>query len=611
MARRSRSADVGEASAPAARSRSLRPLAALSPFALRHKGRIAGAFVALVAASAATLAIPVAVRRLIDFGFSNDHPGRVDQYFGAMLIVVGVLALASASRYWFVTTLGERVVADLRSAVFAHLTKLSPSFYDSARSGEIVSRLTADTTQIKAAFGASASVALRNLFLFFGAAAMMVVTSPKLSALVLGAIPLIVLPLVAFGRSVRRRSRAAQDTLADASAVAGEAVGAMRTVQAYNAEARVAGRFSFAVEEAYSAAQSSITARAILTAIAIFLIFASVVGVLWYGATGVLSGAMSPGTLGQFVLYAVFAAGAIGELSNVWGEISQAAGSAERLGEILATKPDIANPASPRPLPQPARGALAFESVRFAYGAAAEGGVLDGVTFAARPGETLAIVGPSGAGKSTLFHLALRFYDPLGGRVTLDGVDLRDADLADLRARIALVPQDPVVFALSARENIRLGRADATDAEVEQAARLAGADRFLTALPQGYDTPLGERGVTLSGGQRQRVALARAFLKDASLLLLDEATSALDSESETLVQEALAASRKDRTTLVIAHRLATVLAADRILVLDGGRVAEEGTHAELVARRGLYARLADLQFGQMDVDANARRAVAG
>ncbi|GBD48313.1 ABC transporter transmembrane domain-containing protein [Methylopila sp. Yamaguchi] len=612
MARRSRSADVGEASAPAARSRSLRPLAALSPFALRHKGRIAGAFVALVAASAATLAIPVAVRRLIDFGFSNDHPGMVDQYFGTMLIVVGVLALASASRYWFVTTLGERVVADLRSAVFAHLTKLSPSFYDSARSGEIVSRLTADTTQIKAAFGASASVALRNLFLFLGAAAMMVVTSPKLSALVLGAIPLIVLPLVAFGRSVRRRSRAAQDTLADASAVAGEAVGAMRTVQAFNAEARVAGRFSFAVEEAYAAAQSSITARAILTAIAIFLIFASVVGVLWYGATDVLSGAMSPGTLGQFVLYAVFAAGAIGELSNVWGEISQAAGSAERLGEILATPPGIANPAAPKALPQPARGALAFESVRFAYGAGAEGGgVLDGVSFAARPGETLAIVGPSGAGKSTLFHLALRFYDPLAGRVTLDGVDLRDADLADLRARIALVPQDPVVFALSARENIRLGRAGATDAEVEQAARLAGADRFLAALPQGYDTPLGERGVTLSGGQRQRVALARAFLKDAALLLLDEATSALDSESETLVQEALAASRKDRTTLVIAHRLATVLAADRILVLDGGRVVEDGTHAELVARRGLYARLADLQFGQMDADANARRAVAG
>jgi ATP-binding cassette subfamily B protein len=596
MARRRAAADPGVE--PASRSRSMRPLGSLAPFALAHKGRIIGAFVALAVASAATLAIPVAVRRVVDFGFSSEHPGLVDQYFGVMLAVAGVLALASASRYWFVTTLGERVVADVRTAVFAHLTKLSPAFYDGARSGEIVSRLTADTTQIKSAFGVTASQALRNLFLFLGASVMMVVTSPKLSALVLVAIPIIVLPLAAFGRSVRRRSRQAQDTLADASALAAEAVGSMRGVQAFNAERGVVDRFATAVESAYQAAQSSITARAGLTAVAIFLVFASVIGVLWYGATGVLSGAMTPGTLSQFVLYAVFAAAAIGELSNVWGEVSQAAGSAERLGELLRTAPEVADPPAPLRLPDPTRGALAFEDIRFAYPGEPQATILDGVSLSVAPGETVAIVGPSGAGKSTLFHLALRFYDPQAGRVTVDGVDVRQVALEDVRGAIALVPQDPVIFAWSARENIRLGRAGASDAEVEAAARLAGADRFVANLPQGYDTLIGERGVTLSGGQRQRIALARALLKDAAVLLLDEATSALDAESETMVQEALTSTRADRTTLVIAHRLATVLAADRIIVLDGGRIVEQGTHAELVGRRGLYARLAELQFGQ-------------
>ncbi len=597
MARRSRAAEPGRDDA--APSRSLKPLAALRPFALAHKGRVVGALIALAVASAATLAIPVAIRRLIDFGFSAEHPGMVNQYFAAMLAVVSVLAFASAARYWFVTTLGERVVADLRNAVFRHLTELTPAFYDGQRSGEIVSRLTADTTQIKSAFGATASQALRNLFLFLGAAVMMVVTSPKLSACVLVAIPVIVLPLAGFGRSVRRRSRQAQDTLADASALAGEAIGAMRTVQAFNAEGVVAGRFFVAVERAYRSAASSITARAILTAVAIFLIFASVVGVLWYGANAVLAGQMSAGQLGQFVLYAVFAAAAIGELSNVWGEISQAAGSAERLGELLRIPPAVSSPVHPKPLPEPSRGALAFEHVSFAY-PGGETAAVEDLSFKASVGETVAIVGPSGAGKSTLFQLALRFYDPASGRVTLDGVDLREASLAGVRARIAFVPQDPVLFAASAFDNIAFGLPEAERSEVEAAARLAGADRFIAALPQGYDTPLGERGVTLSGGQRQRIALARALLKDARVLLLDEATSALDAESETLVQEALAATAAGRTTLVIAHRLATVLAADRILVMDGGRIVEQGSHTELVARRGLYARLAELQFGAGD-----------
>lgn len=608
MARRRKAAETtADAAAP---SRSLKPLAALAPYATAHKGRIFGAFVALVASAAATLAIPVAVRRLIDHGFASDHPGMVNEYFGAMLAVVSVLAIASAARYWFVTTLGERVVANVRAAVFERLTTLTPAFYDRQRSGEIVSRLTADTTQIKSAFGATASQALRNLFLFVGAAGMMVVTSPWLSALVLGAIPAIVLPLAAFGRSVRRRSRAAQDRLADASAVAGEAIGAMRGVQAFNAERRLIDRFRLAVEDAYYAAQSATTARALLTGVGIFLVFASVLGVLWYGATLVLAGAMSAGALGQFVLYAVFAAGAIGELSNVWGEASQAAGSAERLGELLATEPEVANPANPRPLPVPARGAFAFEDVRFVY-PGAESAALDGVTLRVAPGETVAIVGPSGAGKSTLIHLALRFYDPLAGRVTIDGVDLREARLDEVRDRFALVPQDPVLFAASVRENIRLGRSGASDAEVEAAARLAGVDRFVAGLPGGYEALLGERGVTLSGGQRQRVALARALLKEAPVLLLDEATSALDAESETLVQEALSATRRGRATLVIAHRLATVLAADRIVVMEAGRIVEEGSHAELVARRGLYARFAELQFGAGEPQRRAAEAAAG
>ena len=574
----------------------LRPLLALAPYVSRYRGRAALAFVALTVAALTTLLVPVAVRRMIDFGLTPEGIELINSYFSVMLAVVGVLALASAARYYLVMTIGERIVADLRRDVFAHLLSLSPAFFDSARSGELISRLTADTTQLKSAVGASVSIALRNLMMFLGATAMMVITSPKLSGFVLLAIPLIVLPLVAFGRWVRRLSRNAQDTLAEASAYAGELVGAIRTVQAYTSEGFAEKRFGGEVEHAYEAARTSTQARAVLTAIIIFIVFASVVAILWIGSHDVLSGAISPGRLGQFVLYAVFAAAGLGQLSEVWGEVSAASGAAERLFEILHVKPDIQAPASVRALPVPARGEVGFDQVSFAYPARRDVNVLDAVSFTVRPGEKVAIVGPSGAGKSTIFHLLLRFYDPRSGAISLDGVPVKAADPKDFRARIALVPQESTVFAASARENIRFGRPDATDAEVERAAELAHAAEFIRRLPEGFDTPLGERGVTLSGGQRQRIAIARAILRDAPLLLLDEATSALDAESETLVQTALEELMRHRTTLVIAHRLATVLSCDRILVMDQGKIVEQGTHAELVAANGLYARLARLQF---------------
>ena len=593
---------TGAAAEPAASAASperrinLRPLASLLPYIGRYRWRALSALGALVVAALTTLIVPVAIRRMIDFGFTAKGVALIDSYFLVMIGVAAVLAAASAFRYYLVTTLGERVVADLRGDVFAHITSLSSAFFDEARTGEVVSRLTADTTQIKAAAGTSISIALRNFVLFIGATVMMVVTSPWLSAFVLAAIPIIVLPLYAFGRAVRRRSRSAQDTLAEASAYAAELIGAVRVLQAFTNERLGIGRFRQAVERAYEAARNSIRSRACLTGIAIFLVATSVIVVLWIGAQQVLAGQITPGRLGQFILYAVLAGSALGSLSEIGGEVAQASGAAERLFEILAIRPAIAAPAHPLVLPSPARGEVAFADVHFSYPTRPNVSALNGVSFNVRPGEKLAIVGPSGAGKSTIFHLLLRYYDPVSGRITFDGIELPKLDPADLRARIALVPQDSVMFATTIGENIRFGRPDASEAEVARAAELAYAASFIAALPAGMGTPVGERGVTLSGGQRQRIAIARAILRDAPLLLLDEATSSLDAESETLVAAALTQLMQQRTTIVIAHRLATVLSCDRILVLDQGRIVEEGTHQALVSAGGLYARLARLQF---------------
>jgi ATP-binding cassette subfamily B protein len=576
--------------------RSLGPLRGLVPFLAPYRGRILAALVALGIAAATTLAVPLAVRRMVDHGFSRDNAQFVDQYFGMLVLVALVLAVASSLRFYLVTWIGERVVADLRIAVFTKLMALSASFYEVTRTGEVLSRLTADTTQIKETFGSTISIALRNLVLLAGAVAMMVVTSVKLSGLVLLALPLIVAPLVVFGRWVRKLSRLAQDNLADTSAFASERLNAILTVQAFVRQAADRARFAAVAEDAFDAARLRARARAMLTACIIFITFSSVVGVLWYGARDVLGGRISAGELSQFVLYAAFAAGAMGALSEVWGQLQSAAGAAERLAELLAAEPDIEAPVDPVALPEPPRGEIRFDAVRFRYPTRPDAAALDDLSFTVAQGETVAIVGPSGAGKSTVFNLLLRFYNLSAGRIFVDGVDIATADPDMVRGRVAVVPQDTVVFSATARDNIAYGRPDATEAQIKAAAVAAHADGFISALPHGYATAFGERGVTLSGGQRQRISVARALLKDAPILLLDEATSALDAESEQQVQAALENLMQGRTTLVIAHRLATVRNADRILVLEGGRLVAQGTHDELMRQGGLYSRLAELQF---------------
>ena len=578
------------------KSRNLRPLLRLTPFLRPYRRQMLFALVALLAAAGATLAVPVAVRRIIDNGFTAENALLIDKYFLAMLAVVVVLAVGSALRFYFVMWIGERVVADIRDAIFSHLLSLSPGFFETQRSGEVLSRLTADTTQIKSAFSSTASIALRNVVMLIGTVAMMVASSPKLAGLSLLALPLIVLPLVTYGRRVRSLSRLAQDTLASSAAFAQERLLAVSTVQANVQENAARRLFNSATSEAFGAAAKRTFARAVLTALIIGVAAGAVVVLLWYGANTVISGSMSPGTLSQFLIYAILAASSMGQLSEVWGEVQLAAGAAERISELLDEKPIITAPPVPQPLPEPPQGRLALEHVTFAYPTRPEQDALIDVTFSVKTGETVAIVGPSGAGKTTIFALAQRFFDPQKGHVTVDGVDVRKAVPQDVRERIAVVPQETVIFSGSVMDNIRFGKPEASHEDVLEAARAARVDEFAERLPKGYDTEVGERGVTLSGGQRQRIAIARAILRDAPILLLDEATSALDAESEAFIQQAIEKLTANRTTLVIAHRLATVRNADRILVLDGGELVAEGTHAELINTSPLYARLAKLQF---------------
>ncbi|MEH6675042.1 MAG: ABC transporter transmembrane domain-containing protein [Sulfitobacter sp.] len=577
------------------KSRELGALRALLPFLAPYRGLMIAAILALVLTAMISLTLPLAVRRVIDT-FGSGEAELLDQYFVAALIIAGLLAVGTGLRYALVTRFGERVVADIRKAVFDRVISMSPAFYENLMTGEVLSRITTDTTLILSVIGSSMSIALRNMLIVTGGLVLMLFTSAKLTAMVLLIVPAVIVPILVLGRRLRVLSRENQDWIAASSGNASESLGAVQTVQAFTNEAASQAQFGQMTEASYDAAQRRIKTRALMTIIVIFLVFAGVVGVLWMGARDVRADQMSPGALVQFVIYAVMVAGGVAALSEIWGELQRAAGATERLVELLRTQDTVQDPETDIALPTPVAGRIAFENVHFTYPARPGVQALDGINLSINPGETVAFVGPSGAGKTTIIQLILRFYDPASGRITLDGVDLRDVSRAVFRQSVALVPQDPVIFAASARENIRFGRPDATDSEITAAAEAAAAHGFITALPDGYDSYLGERGVMLSGGQKQRIAIARAILRDAPVLLLDEATSALDAESERAVQAAVDRLSADRTTLIVAHRLATVKKADRIVVLEAGQIVDMGTHDELVTKGGLYARLARLQF---------------
>ena len=579
-----------------AKSRSLEPLRRLLPFLRPYRWRIAFALFALMCSSAATLALPAFLRPVIDRGFSAADAERLKIYFLPLLLVAAIFACASATRFYFVTWLGERVIADIRRAVFDHVIGLTPAFFEVTRTGEVLSRLTADTTLIQTVVGSSVSVAMRNAVMFVGGLTLMFATSLKLSALVLGAVFLVMIPLIAFGRWVRTLSRRSQDRIADTSARAAETINAVQTVQAFTHENLDRKLFGHAVELSFDVAILRTRARAVMTAAVMFGAFASIVGVLWVGAVDMIHHVMTGGQLVQFIIYAVIVAGGVGALSETWGDLQRAAGASERLMELLHVEPSVPVPANPRSLPLPSKGAVSFRNVSFRYPSRPDAPALNGFSFDVNPGEAIALVGPSGAGKSTVFQLLLRFFAPQSGQILFDGVDIADLDPEDLRRNIALVAQDPAIFSGTIADNIRYGRPDATDEEVRSAAEAAAASEFIERLPNSYEALVGERGTTLSGGQRQRIAIARAILRNAPLLLLDEATSALDAENEQLVQTGLNNLMAGRTTIVIAHRLATIQRLKRIVVMDQGRIVGEGSHAELVARGGLYARLASLQF---------------
>ncbi len=577
------------------KSKRVGALRGLSPFVKPYTPMVIAAGLALILTATVSLVLPLAVRRVVD-GFETDTAELLDGYFLAALGIALLLALGTGLRYYLVTRLGERVVADIRKATFDRMVGMSPAFYEKTLTGEVLSRITTDTTLILSVIGSSVSVALRNCLIFLGGLVLMLLTSAKLTGLVLLIVPGILIPIITLGRRLRTLSRENQDWIAASSGNASEALLSVQTVQAFTHELLSRRSFDEITEKSFVAAKNRIGTRALMTIIVIFLVFAGVVGVLWIGARDVRGGEMSVGELVQFVIYAIMVAGAVGALSEIWGELQRAAGATERLVELLNAKDSVMDPVNPATLPAKVTGALSFKEVTFHYPTRPTHAALNGVSLEIAPGETVALVGPSGAGKSTIIQLLLRFYDPDHGIVSLDGTPLTDLERSAFRQHMALVPQDPVIFADTARENIRFGRPEASDAEVEAAAKAAAAHEFLSKLPEGYDSYVGERGVMLSGGQKQRIALARAILRDAPVLLLDEATSALDAASERAVQTAVDALAQDRTTIIVAHRLATVKKADRIVVFDEGRIVAEGSHDALVAEGGLYASLAKLQF---------------